>query len=368
MDRRTFLQLSATSLAGITLGGRATLADAMNRKKEGSEYSVVILGDTHYDAFPDEIYHTGYTDPSPTREANHRKEFVRNAKMWEERIPRLLKRASCLVEDDTKMVFQVGDLIQGDTGCAEDHKKMLRDAIGRITGALGAEIPFVTVAGNHDLRSSDDRISSQAYEEYMTQEMSRQLGKKVEKSTFSFNIGEDAYIVINFTYPDDAEIEKLLKETEGARYTFLIVHSPVVPYDDKKYYNWYLHGKDKDPEVRLRLRKMFAQRDVIVLCGHAHTTELFDWEGDGGRITQMTMNSVWSKEELGTYEIYKEGPEQYGTIRPDTPIFDEYRPGLKRYIFSYAAGSYRLNVSDKGVFIDFYAGDSSRRSDRFVLR
>lgn len=387
MSRFHSILLTAVTAAGLILGGNAASAgtgasSAISASTKGtsagtggstksvaaSEYSIVILGDTHYDAKPDSIYHTGYTDPNPTREANHRKEFVRNASMWEQRIPKLLGRAASLVDNGTKMIFQVGDLIQGDTGCAEDHKKMLGDAMGRIKTALGASLPFISVAGNHDLRSSDDRISRKAYEEFMTETMSRELGKPVEKSTFSFIIGKDAFIAINFTYPDDAEIEKLLKETEGARYTFLLVHSPVFPYDDVKYYNWYLHGRDKDPQARLHLRKLFAERDVIVLCGHAHTTELFDWCGDGGRITQMTMNSVWSKEALGTYTVFKKGPDQYGTIRPDTPLFDEFRPGLQRYIFSYSAGSYKLNVSDTGVSIDFYAGDSPVRSERFVLR
>lgn len=336
--------------------------------RQDTDYSIVILGDTHFDAAPDSIYHTGYSDPSPTREANHRKEFVRNANMWQERIPRLLQRASLLVGEDTRMVFQTGDLIQGDTGCADDHKKMLSDARARIKEALGTDLPLITVAGNHDLRSFDDRVSRRAYEEYMCGAMSKELGKEVSKSTFSFNIGKDAYIAINFTYPDDEEIEKLLEETEGARYTFLLIHSPVFPYDDVKYWNWYLHGRDKDPEKRDRLLELFAQRNVIVLCGHTHSTEFFDWSGYGGRITQMTMSSVWSREELGRYNVLREGPEQYGTIRPDTPLFDEFRPGLQRYVLSNSAGSYRLNVSDSGVTVDFYSGDSKECSARFVLR
>ena len=362
--KNKFLILTAMLLASLNV-----YAFGMDKGDvKSSKYSIVILGDTHFDAAPDSIYHTGYSDPNPKREANHRREFARNAAMWKERIPRLLQRASSLIGGDTRMVFQTGDIIQGDTGCASDHKKMLCDATSRIRQALSTDLPIITVAGNHDLRSVNDKVSAVAYEQYICEAMSGELGKTVTSSTFSFNIGPDSFIAINFTYPDDELIEKLLEETQGARYTFLLIHSPVFPYDDVKYWNWYLHGRDKDTTARDHLLELFARRNVIVLCGHTHKTEFFDWTGRGGRITQMTMNSVWSSEGLGSFSILREGPQQYGTIRPDTALFDEFRPGLQRYVLSKAAGSYKLNVSDEGVTVDFYAGDSAERSFQFVLR
>ena len=49
-------------------------------------------------------------------------------------------------------------------------------------------------------------------------------------------------------------------------------------------------------------------------------------------------------------------------------MFDEFRSGLKAYSRSLAAGSYKMNVSDGGVTVDFYPGDSTRPAHRFVLR
>mgnify|MGYP000043644644 FL=1 len=95
----------------------------------------------------------------------------------------------------------------------------------------------------------------------------------------------------------------------------------------------------------------------------------------------MEMNSVWSSDAKGVYKVDSEGPEAYGAHRkslaemPDgskivdeSPLFDEYRPGIRRYVNSNSAGSYKLNVSGKHCSIDFYAGDSTRRSETFKLR
>lgn len=381
MDRRKFMQVSAAGIFGLAVEGKIhAFTGGMHGKERtpNGDYSLVILGDTHFDAAPDELYHDGYTDPSPTREANHRKEFVRNYEMWEERMPRLVKRASCLIEDDTKAVLHMGDLIQGDCNSVAAHTRMLDDAMNRLKGILGP-LPLVTVAGNHDMRGSRDAEAIEAYNTYMPERMSRELGKKFTKTTFGFNIGPDAFIVVNFNQPDDAEIEKILRETEGARYTFVMVHGPVFPYQSSNY-NWILHGKD-DAKVRKHIRSLFAKRNAIVFCGHTHTTELADWYGEGGRITQMTMNSVWKDAAVGKYTVEAEGPENYdlsrikaaekaGTARPEDEVamFNEIKPGLKKWIISKACGSYKVRVSDEGVVIDFYAGDDSARSERFMLR
>ena len=98
MDRRDFFKYSAGAVVGASLLGRA--ADLFAR--DLGSYSVVILGDTHYDAADPEKYHAGYALANKTREENHRKEFVRNGEMWEKRCPALVKRAAGLVGEDTR--------------------------------------------------------------------------------------------------------------------------------------------------------------------------------------------------------------------------------------------------------------------------
>ena len=377
MDRRSFFKYSAGAVVGASLLGRATEAFAADRGK----YSVVILGDTHYDAPDPDKYHADYTDPNPTREANHRKEFVRNADMWDVRCPALVNRAARLVDDDTRFVLQMGDLIQGDTATAAAHTAFLADTFDLLKQGVAPNLPFVTVAGNHDLRGNDDAVAKKAYADYMPARLSKELGTPIQDTNFRFDVGDDAYIVLNFTQADVARIEQLLRGAEGARHTFVVVHSPVFPYDSASYWWWILLGSrdDKRAEERRHVRRLLASRQAVVLCGHTHKTELLDWYGDGGRITQMTMSSVWAKESQGAWTEKVSSPDGYGSQMlkshpelgepgPVQDLFNEYRPGVRRYSWADAAGSYKLLVGPDDIFVDFYAGSSTLLSHRFQLR
>ena len=378
MDRRDFFKYSAAGLIGLSFADRLRAAEAA-ADKDG-RYSVVILGDTHYDAADPEYYHEGYSDPDPKREALHRREFVRNGQMWAGRSHDLVKRAACLVDDDTRFVYQTGDLIQGDTAGAENHKRFLDDAVNLFKNDLAPDLPFVTVAGNHDLRGKDDAVARQAYIEYMAPRMSRELGQEIDGPDFLYRTGPDAFVFINFTKPNVERIRGLLEQARGSRHVFLMVHCPVFPYDNSKYYWWFLLGNRKDSHAKERreMRKLLASLNAIVLCGHTHMTEFLDWQGDGGRITQMTMSSVWRNESQASYKELANGASGYMTLLyKDAPalateankaLFDEYRAGIRSYSIADAAGSYKLIVDGRHVWVDFYAGDSARRTKRFKLR
>ena len=380
MDRRDFLKISAAGLAGLSLPSFSETVFAKGGAASDKKYSIVILGDTHYDAADPEVYHAGYTDPKPEREANHRKEFVRNGKMWAERCPALLNRAACLVDDDTAFVFQVGDLIQGDTADAETHKRFLDDTMNLMKDAVAPDLPFVTVVGNHDIRGNDDAVCRQAYREYMCQRMSQELGQEVTGTNFLFHKGEDAFVVVNYASKNLDKVKSLLNDARGARHVFVLIHTPVFPYDDSKYFYWYFLGNRKDSraEERREMRALLASLNAIVLCGHTHETEFLDWRGDGGRITQMTMSSVWSYASRGEYKVLASGAKGYGTIlfkeKPElaTPanvaLFEEYRAGIRDYSIADSVGSYKLIVDGSRVFVDFYPGASPRRAARFKLR
>lgn len=377
MDRREFLNISFCSLAGLALSGSLTPAEARKRRRD-AQYSMVILGDTHFDAEPASIYHSFYDEPVEWLNRVQRAEFARNGEMWRERCPRLLKRAACLVDENTRMALQMGDLIQGDCGNPDVHRKMLEDVMNRFKAEFGG-LPFVTVSGNHDIRGKGARA---AYNEYMPKRMSQELSKDILKTTFGFNVGDDAYLVLDFNRPDDAETEKLLSDSKGARHTFVISHGPLFPMDSDSC-RWFYHGADKpeDTQARRHFRSEFAKRKVICLCGHSHHTRLTEWKGDGGLITQLEMTSVWAGEANGIYKVHCDDPQKYGLnrmnrktmpdgspIKDESALFDEYRPGLTRYLDSIAAGSYKMRVSDKSVEVDFYPGDDTFCATTFKLR
>lgn len=376
MKKRKLISIAAASLLGLALLGLPDAASAKDASKKPDKYSVVILGDTHFDTEPDSVYHSNYNEQVEWLNRVQRAEFARNGEMWRERCPRLLDRCASLVDKNTAMAFQMGDLIQGDCGKGEVHEKMLNDVMDAFKQKFSG-LPFVTVVGNHDIRGVD---AHKIYHEYMPKRMSQELGKNIEKTTFYFTVGPDAFLVLDFNDPDDAEIEKMLAETKDARHTFIISHGPIFPMDGTGC-RWFFHGGKNDEQARLHFREEFAKRNAIVLCGHSHHTTLTEWKGDGGIITQMEMNSVWSNDERGNYEITQDKPEDYGVARmsmktnadgspvtDETALFEEYRPGLTRYVNSITAGSFKLNVGPKNVTLDFYAGDSPKKTCTFKLR
>lgn len=348
------------------------------KSPKDKSYSIVILGDTHFDTEPASVYHSHYNEKVEWLNRVQRAEFARNGEMWRERCPRLLKRCACLADENTRIALQVGDLIQGDCGNGDVHRKMLDDVMNAFKKEFGG-LPFVTVEGNHDVRGTD---AEKVYHEYMPKRMTEELGKDIEKTTFYFNIGPDAFLVLDFNHPDDAEIEKMLQETKGARHTFIITHGPVFPMDESSC-RWFFHGgeNERDTAARRHFREEFAKRKAIVLCGHSHATTLTEWKGDGGIITQMEMSSVWARPESAEYKVVAEGPAEYGIrrmsmktmpdgspIKDESALFEEYRPGITRYIHSYTPGSFKLNVGPRHISIDFYAGDSTFKTRTFELR
>lgn len=371
MDRRRFLGLSASTLAGLSLGFPFCSVEAANRNRK---YNLLVLGDTHFDTEPNTVYHALYLETSDPKTDKHQAEFVRNGEMWRERLPRLLQRAARLQDSRTRMVLQMGDLVQGDCGSGDMHQRFLSDAFQRLKSEFPS-LPLVPVVGNHDIRGVG---AEEAYRSFMPGRISQELGKKISKTTFSFPIGDDVFLYLDFNKPDDAEIERLLDDSKEARHTFIVSHGTILPFDAKSC-RWFFHGGagQEHTEARRHFRHLFAQRHAICLCGHTHKTEHIDWYGDGGRITQMIMNSVWADPKLTSFQLRAEGAAQYGELRKktkeakkkdETALFDEYREGLRTYVHGNGAGCYQLQVSGKHIFVDFYAGDSEQLTRRFILR
>jgi len=91
-SRRAFVRDSVAFAALPILGG------CRSGRPPSSDYSVSILGDTHFDAAPADVYH-GRWKPRDERDLrDRRREFTRNADMWADRLPRLVAASAATAE------------------------------------------------------------------------------------------------------------------------------------------------------------------------------------------------------------------------------------------------------------------------------
>lgn len=376
MTRLEFIKGSAALCGGVSLFGCRAMTGG------GREYTVSILGDTHFDASPTELYHGKWVPRGPKDLRDRKYEFARNSDMWADRLPRLIAAAAKTRRDDTAFLLQLGDLIQGDCTDYGIQLKMLRDAQAACTKGFG-DLPFLVVAGNHDLRGGGER----PFDDFVRPLASRVLGREVAGANFALRHGPDAFVFVDFMRPDAALVNRMLDETEGARYTFFVLHSPIAASDTWGPY-WFLLGKPCDTESRRALFARLVERNAIVLCGHLHVTQIRRWRRGGGELVEFCANSVWRPQEDKPSELATT-PAQFGEYARAHPtpmhedhdgclqtrtqeeilaLQDEYRPGLVEYRKYRAAGHYLLRVSDGGVAVDFYACDSLAPTMTFELR
>lgn len=349
---------------------------------DGRAYSVSILGDTHFDAEPRNVYHAFWTPRSESDRRDRENEFARNTAMWSSRLPRLIAAAAQTCRADTAFLLHMGDLIQGDCNNDDRQMKMLQDAAAACTRGF-PDIPFLPVPGNHDLRNGGTKAFDLFFEK-----LAEKAPKFCTSSTSTaFWQGPDAYILLDFMRPDVDLINRLLDKTEGARYTFIVVHSPIAASDTWGPY-WFLLGKPKDTNARRALFARLLRRQAIVLCGHLHVTQIRRWRVGTDELVEFCANSVWRQQEdvpkqtaftpadYGSYSRQHptpmgedhDGCHQTRTQAEITALLDEYKQGLVDYRQYRAAGHYLMNVSDTGVEVDFYACDSKTPTQTFTLK
>ena len=293
LSRLSFLKLALGAGAGSLMPG------CMAKPKDGgSTYSVALLGDTHFDSMDNKFYHAKYlSSTTEQRYKAHLKEHVRNAKMWTERMPSLLRASAKSATPDTAFILQMGDLVQGDCNDPAMHRRMLTDAFNLIKGAYGGELPFISVVGNHDIRGDIPTDGTrEAFDAWQPPAVSKELKQKVTGTTFSFRHGPDAFVVVDFNdpRPDFDLLLKVLDSTDGARHLFLVSHGPTIPNGASRWF--LLGGKDRTEERRELLRRL-AKRNAIVLSGHTHKIEYYDCVLPEGRVTQFVIRREEGKKE-----------------------------------------------------------------------
>lgn len=102
MNRREFIEMAGGAGLFCASGCMSPV------KPRVGCYSVAVLGDTHYDAESESVYHSHYDESNKWAKVQH-EEFRRNGGMWRERCPRLLEASAGLARGaDTAFVLQLG--------------------------------------------------------------------------------------------------------------------------------------------------------------------------------------------------------------------------------------------------------------------
>lgn len=371
-SRREFVKLAGAAGAF----GIAGCAGFRYDKPRGLRYAVAILGDTHFDAEPESVYHSHYDESNKWAKVQH-EEFKRNGEMWRNRCRELLVASAKLANKrrDTAFVLQMGDIIQGDCDDVPTHQKMLDDCIKMLRAPYPEGLPFLTVMGNHDIRGKG---AKDAYFQFAEAFLAKELGKPVKYPALSFRKGGDLWVLCNFEERDLKPVIETIEADPTARHTFLVTHGPFTTADGGGSWRWRLGGRKESEKDRVRLYELLSRRHAVVLSGHTHTVACYRHENEFGGFSEFTANSVWSKPELATAEPRASGVDEYGKLNAQrltgadladfTAEADFFRKGLKDYFMNNGAGHFRLNVADSGVTVEFYPGAALEPALTFKLK
>ena len=378
MQRRTYLQSLLYAGLGMLFPVSRLFADPA---ADGDTYSVILLGDTHFDTLPHTVYHGPYLTAYKDKPSiPHMDEFKRNGNMWKTLCPELIAAAGRQVTPDTRLAIQLGDLVQGDCGDPELHKKFLTDAWNLIKRSFPT-VPFLPVCGNHDIRGKGARS---AYDAVMPATLAKELKQPVTRPTFFFRQGPDLFLFIDFNAPDTPVVREAFERHGNARYIFVVTHGSVIPWDYGSY-RWFLYGTDRENALRREMLDLFLKRNVIVLNGHLHKLGFLEYATSAGTVTHFMINRVFTGKALEKPAVIADTPERYGTLtkslkprkkgmgreatRADyTALMNEYKPGIKRFHYAKSAGFAKLIVSPKGVEARYYGGAGSEPIQTFTLR
>ena len=343
-------------------------------------YTVALLGDTHFDAAPESVYHAHY-DESNRHAKTHHAEFARNGEMWAPggRCRSLVAASAALAAADpaTRFVLQLGDLVQGDCYDDDVHRRMLDDGLAAVRGPFPASLPFLTVVGNHDYRGHPG--ARDICMRWLNELLSREVGEPVAFPLLSFRVDDDRWILCDFERADLRAVAREVESDPGARYVFLVTHGPLTAPDAASW-RWRLSGwpnKGGNGHGVPELFEAVSRRRAVVLSGHMHWTAFFRNENPLGGYTELIVNSVWKSDEIATAEPVNDTPAQYGLHRRDKvepwdlKYYDaaiaRYKEGLVEYFLGLGAGHYRLEVSDDRILARFYPGAAAEPARTFDL-
>lgn len=271
----------------------------------------------------------------------------KNVKMWKEDTPKLLDNAAKTAKKyNTRYLFQLGDIIQGDAGRYDLHKKMLQGGFDALTSRF--DCPVLVNLGNHDLRGPG---GMQSWKEIIEASYDRNVKAAERKnSCFYFMLEKDIYFFYDLLNPDLDMLEKAVNTP--SRYFFFISHVPVIPAEAGKMKNIVTDDTEK-------LTSLLLKRNAIVLSGHTHGVALYRYTKEENSITQFIINSTL-RDPVRQKNFKKEVAfnNKKADSKAQNDLWNKLFAGkINVELLTDGSGFGILRVSDDGVYVDYYNVD-----------
>jgi len=277
------------------------------------------------------------------------------------------------------MIVQGGDLTEGLCGSRELQETQFKDVKEFIRNYI-PDTTFIATKGNHDITGPG---AKEAFDSVMLPWLSNECGKQIDSASFHFMKGSDLFVFFDAYHDNNLDwLEKTLSENRR-RYVFVVMHPPAVPYNARS--TWHLFSRAQEKDVRERFLNILGANKVVLLTGHLHKYSVLARKTPAcagaslplrkqgtGAFVQFSMNSVISSPKILVRDQL-EGVENYGgslvelepEFQPDTKqerqkLLEDEKPYITYFEYADFPGYAVINVSDKGINIYIYLGDSDK--------
>jgi len=332
--------------------------------RPGRTYSFVYLGDMHFDKRSHHDFE--WVQANKPNDIRQIEDYVR---ITENHTPGLLRRIQTSIESSDgqiKMIVQGGDLTEGLCGSRELQEAQFKDVRTFIREYI-PDTPFITTKGNHDITGPG---AKEAFDNVMLPWLSNECEKQIDSASFYIMKGPDLFVFFDAYHNNSLDwLEKTLSQNRH-RYVFVVMHPPAVPYNARS--TWHLFSRAREKDVRERFLNILGANKVVLLTGHLHKYVVLVRRTSTGAFVQFSMNSVISSPKISVRDQL-EGVENYGSalvelepeFQPDTKqqrqkMLEDEKPYISYFEYANFPGYAVVNVSEAGVNIDIYTGDSDK--------
>ena len=329
---------------------------------ESDAYSFVYLGDIHFDKKSHHDF--DWVRANMPNDIRQIEDYVR---ITENHTPGLLRQVQNSIESSRgriQMVVQGGDFTEGLCGSRQLQETQFKDALKCLRKYI-PQTTFVAAKGNHDITGPGAR---EAFDSVMLPWLSKECKKKIDSASYFFFKGPDLFVVFDAYHNNNLDWLRETLSRNKHRHAFVVMHPPAVPYNARS--TWHLFSRDKEKDVRERFLNILGAYKVLALTAHLHKYVVLARKTPKGTFVQFSMNSVISSPQISVKD-YRKGLSSYSgdlvdlepDFSPDTKlqrqkILEDEKPYISYFEFANFPGYAVINVSDTGINIDIYKGDS----------